>query len=874
MKKIIVYVIVLMMILQLQPFSVYASQEKSEDLRDKYNSCVEMLAGIGLVDNIAWSGLGVLEGVTRAEAAEVVAKILLMPSDSPALTTDIFADVSKTHPQANAIALVSGCGLLKGENDNFRPDALLTYDDAMGVISELLGYSQYALRMEMTPIQKELLLKQAGLYDDLDYRQGAGITKGDFAILLAHGLETEMIYQTSFGDRVYSFDTSDNPILMTKYMDIEILEGVIRANKNTSLYQKDGLGIDAVMIDDMLCYNDNKKTSQLLGHRVLAYVKKNEDDKNATLLYAKSYETSVLNISPGNLMTDAKEFSLQKLVYFDSEKNKKRTAQISVLADYIYNERMCLSLIPSDLKFKSGMLTLVDNDEDGEYDVLFIQRYENYVVQSVDMPTETIFDKLGRSVVLHEEDMILERPDGKSFKLSSLIEWCVLSVFADKDGKAVKAILSNDKVQGEVTSISDGKVYSIFGGEETREAEIWCEEGTAGAKLCSPVVGSEGVFYLDYSEKLVAVSPSRVVTEYGFLLGAKRESSMSDKVVFRIVTREGNCADYYVGKNGISVNNYSGDEPRAKGEQLISLFSENGVFVQQVIQYTVNADGRLTKLNKATSPSGALGFDDEKFTLDAVITSGAYDRGQNGIGFVNFFDSESVIFLLNKGDSATVREEDVTVCSSVALRGKFNNIHMYDNDAVKVAAACSMELSSTGELMYTAAVFDRMVTRINDDGEEEPYAYFMESGKATGCFVEQAAVDSLTRPMEKGECFLYFYNVNGKISSFRRFNTEAGSPSFVQYLSGTGIDAALSAYYGTVFGMTDQRLSLDVNGTLYSFKSNNSMNIYLIENAAQKTFIDITKRSSIFYSPENPEQRSRVMIVARRNVIYDMFVIR
>ncbi len=99
-------------------------------------------------DIAVWSRRGVVRGsgglfrpddsITRAEMAQVVANLLALSGDGE----NPFPDVAENAWYAKAVLQCAAAGVMKGDGTSFRPDALITRQEAMVVLARALYYAR------------------------------------------------------------------------------------------------------------------------------------------------------------------------------------------------------------------------------------------------------------------------------------------------------------------------------------------------------------------------------------------------------------------------------------------------------------------------------------------------------------------------------------------------------------------------------------------------------------------------------------------------------------------------------------------------------------------------------------------------------------
>ena len=170
------------------------------------------------------------------------------------------------------------------------------------------------------------------------------------------------------------------------------------------------------------------------------------------------------------------------------------------------------------LQPEAGRITVLDQNNDDVYDIVFVISTENYVVEEIISSSNRVTDKYGKpSLVLDPNDKDIkftiyrgEQP----LTLKDLKEWDVLSVAKSKDGKIIEV---EDKF--------------FINGEEYQVAKNYTED----IKL-----NDEGTFYLDVENKIAAVDATSLLSSnYAYLVAAEMKSGFEKVFEAKLFGKDG-----------------------------------------------------------------------------------------------------------------------------------------------------------------------------------------------------------------------------------------------------------------------------------------------------------------------------------------------
>ena len=182
MKKILSLVLVIALVLGSFSFAFAATPADVVDT--DYEEAVEVLMALGVVNGYPDGTYKPERVVTRAEMAKLLVEALgygqLAGGTAP------YSDTAG-HWAAGSIGLASGIGLVQGYPDGtFKPDATVSFDEAVTMILRALGYTDESLRGAW-PTNYKIKAIDLGLYDDTSAQTG-GADRGNVAIMLFNAL--------------------------------------------------------------------------------------------------------------------------------------------------------------------------------------------------------------------------------------------------------------------------------------------------------------------------------------------------------------------------------------------------------------------------------------------------------------------------------------------------------------------------------------------------------------------------------------------------------------------------------------------------------------------------------------------------------------
>ena len=205
----------------------------------------------------------------------------------------------------------------------------------------------------------------------------------------------------------------------------------------------------------------------------------------------------------------------------------------------------------------NGTVKLLDADNNGKYDYIFVTSYESVIVDEVYGQGKKISTKFSGTIDLTNA---VEGKEGYSYKLTKdgaeiaitdLKEYDVLSISATSDLRNMDIVVSDKKVTGSVQSAYkpagqiDDYVFTIAD-EEYSIANFTGRAGQVGSSVTNLQAGDEGTALIDafgnmiYFEKTSAVSGN-----FGFVVAAGPYTSMGKtNYEVQILNKDGSVATF------------------------------------------------------------------------------------------------------------------------------------------------------------------------------------------------------------------------------------------------------------------------------------------------------------------------------------------
>lgn len=495
MRKLTSLFIILALVVSMFAFSFPASAEETlpaVTVTEEDVTISTKLETLGVITNqFDLSGYA-----TRGEMASIIAEYISIPESN----TACFADVTPDNPYFGAIGALHNLGVISGdEKGNFNPDDYVTFDEALVFIINAIGHKPFAVREGGFPTGYHRVAIRHDMLSDISMKKGTDkATIADIYKMLDKGLTAATVVTSYYGDGSIRYTLSDSETFLSNTYKIRKFRGIVTGSESTKLTSNvSSLKSNQIEIDGTIYDIEGYGDINLLGRTVDFYISTENPD---TILYIE--ETLKYNET---VKIDAEDILTAKTtatrIYYKDEAEKEYHIDFKSTIDVIYNGQCNSSYgVLSSVLPTTGYVEALDNNRDGEFDVLFIYNYTSIVVGTVDTYNEVVTDKLTGTQYNLSED------GGKNVAIRFINQTRKISFESIKVGdilsiaesmiapKVINVYVSREMVNGKIEAYESNRGYLISG--------EWYETvaGYAGTPLA---LGDAGDFYLDMNNDIV-----------------------------------------------------------------------------------------------------------------------------------------------------------------------------------------------------------------------------------------------------------------------------------------------------------------------------------------------------------------------------------
>ncbi|MDD6736242.1 MAG: hypothetical protein PUE13_08045, partial [Clostridiales bacterium] len=610
-----------------------------------------------------------------------------------------------------------------------------------------------------------------------------------------------------------------------------------------------------IKIDDTI-YDTVYNMNNLLGYNVTYYVRENDKgDEEVILALPDENKNSTFKIE-SDLMAEITDRGAYKTITYYKTENATATSYVTLDNDatLIYNgkfESLDYDLV--DISESSGYVTLLDTDNNGRYDIIFVTEYDNMVVEEV-TSTNKIVDKYGKPTLkLDDENDDLSYTislGGQELELSDLKEYDVLSIAASKDELLYDIQVSRNTVEGKITGMDDegyvvdGKHYKIAGNFEE-----------------DLNLGTEGIFYLDVTGKIAAVDTTVTASSnYAYLLRAAT-SDATEESTFKMFTKDGKEVTYTANQK-IRFNGVSG----RLSSEVVEEFRTGSATNKQLVTYSLNSDGKIVAINAAKDNTSTNAIDKSTFVKNYIYENEEFNGKNNTIGKVRI-NSSTVIFDVNE-DSRDYKIGKLSMFED----GSRYNVTVYDlgeDFVAKAIVVTDSNLQTNAE--SSIAVVSKVISASNENDEVTELLTAYKDGKEINVYAEEAGV--LTKggsnKLEAGDIIQYVTNSEGEITKIRvLFDIrEKEAEEEVQVVEN------LKTVYGKVTKKFSNSINVTVDGgDVTNYQLSGDVTVYSVDTTLSKNKVSVVTTGDIQAYDE--DEGNRVFIRLYKDVVQEVVIIK
>ena len=786
MKKIISFLLVLTIVFSTFNFAYADTDTSLTNNIDRILSSLGIIIGNnGPIDDSA--------EVTRAELVMVLSR--LVNFDKNYEVNDIgqvFEDVSGTHWAAQEIKYVTDCGFMSVYNDGkFYPSDAVSYEEMVMGFVKVTGYDVLAKIKGATVNSYIAAAAEAGLLNGIE--RSEYVTRAQMMRMTYNAISIDYMYTRGENTLLGTdYTTYEGYSVLSKYKNIFKEKGVVEATHITSLESgRYGIAAKGHVIIDGKSYAIGETDAEFyLGQDVEYYYQNDEENAVNTLVcIVPTNKTTVLSIYAENINNSKITTKLDVYAYYD-ENGKNKTVNMDDPA-VIYNGVAKPGYRLAEITPDSGMVKLIDNDGDGDYDVIDIfdvteciivdtvnEENDGYAITYLDNKSKYYFVKNTGS-----EERFRITEDENEISIMSLESGDVLLIGENKESDYRVLRVSALSVTGTVTKKDSEYIY--VDEMPLKYSALYLKKH----ELTDIDIGEYGTFYIDCFGEVQAFIKDRTDSlAYAMVLDVGQKVGLASVYSVKILDTKSEISIYQL-EDKVKLNQKTATSKKAY-ETLSTYTSGLDGFrddfnsshsKRQLIMYKLNDKGKISELNTVISNSeydieNPLSFADKvtyitnKYTWYNAAISSSYGMS---IGGKYYATKTTYIFHLLSED-----EDCYVTQASIGNSAYFPNLYIYnakeDRTSDVIIASGTDSATKPNQLAtYSVMCFSDFSTAIDNEENE----ILVINGYRGGEKVEVEVlndkswapeVQTMLDTMVSGDVIMYNVSENGKLNGLAR----------------------------------------------------------------------------------------------------------
>lgn len=651
--------------------------------------------------------------VTRAQYVYMLSK-LMGYKDQPIQDANPFSDV-EDGIYSGAIYYLRSLGIVNGVSaDKFDPDGYVSLEAAYVMSLRAMEYDDIInLKYGNNTNAIILMAKDAKIDEGVSVKNTNAITVGEACDILANTATKPVLYQVSFGDET-EYNKKSHSILSV-YSDIVYAEGIMTNNGITTLGD-DPQSNGRVVIGGIELTNKSfMGAKELIGKNVEFFFTKDKKE----LIYAQEFNNTIVQIDAKDLVLGST--TINNVSYY-TQSGKQKNESLMITTKMIYNGFQYPYYTADDIKITDGTITLIDNDTDGDFEVISVDEYVDYEVTGASDKAIVTTDK----AIEYEayKNVYFFDANGNPITYDKVVSGSTATVYEAKDKNMLCVYFANNSINGILNKIAEDQngitTYQI--GDKYYELSTSLENKIKASKVQELDIGTGYVLKLNMFNEIVSfekIETSDWKDAYCVGLAYPNSTTIDSKVQVNLVMVGGSVFKPYL-TNKILFN---GDSVKATSLVGSTYFEQNGTPLRQPVKVKINNNGEITAMEVPEDRTASTyGVDFGAFSYDKYLASGIY-RGSNNYKTINNHVLTSSTIIVEDPHYNVDGEEGKTegvVFYTMDLfpsEATLNDVRFYDLDE-GLRPSVMVYKSKNITIQGTPFLVDSVMNVLNEEGEQ------------------------------------------------------------------------------------------------------------------------------------------------------------
>lgn len=809
-----------------------------------YNEAFGLLSGLSVISENS-DEFAIDKPISRGRFAKLIADCMKQKFDAgyDANEQSGFLDVEVNHEYYKEISYLKSAGLLNGDGSGyFRPDDSITFDEVKHLMLVMLGYCDYIQMNGGFPGGDYKAMSKAAI----KYNGSKDNTCRSLLPLIVKCLEGKVsAYDKMSVDSIYY--TNENTINgLEMYFDVRKDKGVLQACGAESIIADKDIGKGRAVIDHVV-YNCKPEPDIYIGASVEFYYKISDNDVHDIIMISPSANGEILEIPE----TDLDDF--RNMTYHVNGRGKIKVTGSETI---VYNSSIMTSfneklMIPND-----GRVVFIDNNGDGDYDVIRIYSYESFVVASVvnnSDETFTIYPKSAYNLPSYQTDVDISKlydSNGKEISFNRIKTGNSVSIYSylKNDRHIIScAYVTDKKLKGDLTARGLKNERT----ELTIDDTPWRVSDSYNAQAKKLELDLNYIFYVDYFGNIIGVDGfSPTTMAYGYLLQVREcEPNKDDPPVLKIYSEIGSVVNY------MCADRVYIDDVKYKPEDMDKLVARlcNNDGVGNIIRYSVNSEKEIIRIDLWENMDyDALDFKTyNRLKLVNPASELYLKRAYKNFGGRIKYDDSTRFFLL-PSDNRDI-EDGIRIVSFKDFKtdGYYEISSYTSNTDSMIPEVCLLKNMTDRNSGYASCGVVTKVAYTYDKDTGDYYNSIRIDNSSSGAELlikDDVVLKSLPdREVKKGDIIKFFTNYDGFIDNIKLIYRADGDKDYLSQAEAFTNGARFAI--GNVFDKDDKYVKIHfgelVSGT-YPLPAN--MEVHNLDNFKKIIVIDASNSKILISS--------------------------
>lgn len=750
------------------------------------------------------------ETITRADFAVYAGRILNVDEFSQNSVT-YFVDIPLDHWALNSINTLVTMGYISVPQDNnFRPDDAISFEEAVKILVSMLGYDRYAQYNGGYPKGYMKTAQKIEMLDDIE--DCTALTYEKAVILFANALNIPIFEEVIFENDYTSFSQSKTETLLSMYQNIYRTEGVVDAINNSSIYSESGVGENRISVDGTL-YESAEINLKFLGCDVVAYYFKDEKSSLGQIKFIMlNYDSKkMIYITDEDFVSFDDSFNLR---YYKNDSSPRVTEKtLPRNACYIYNGVAITDNIVEKMNITNGSIKILQTETVGGYTVI-IEQASVMVATHVDAENKRVYCNGGEENYLDfsgsKIDCVIFNKNHSKIDFSAIKAEDVLTVF-EVPGKSMYVYLNDTVVSGtlEKIKVDETSKYFVINGIEYKVNSTFYD-----SLIREISVGDTATFKFDLYGEIAFLKITNKNDEflYGYYCGMAKTDGIDKTVRIRLFNQNGEIVVYDIADrvkidggahNGAEEISSALNVSLNEAQVIYSTLSGSNAYKNRLIRYKLNTENKISEIDtpylSEKENDASLSYVSAEKSCDYVQTTTNYGL----FGSTMPFNNSTLLFKVPTETALEAGEYDRFAVTELPSTLKYpSNIDAIGYRASSEGGFCDVIVAVTADMYGVLAddnlMVDEIYKSLNSDGEVVECIKGYTGGVEYTYYVSEDVTNSAGESVplgdsgiERGDIVVLSFDNNGNVIRYCLFyDADAG----VYDITGTGAVVTADSY--------------------------------------------------------------------------------